>query len=111
MDGLPANQHASATCADLPSRVRACTGFGVLRRVMDRLVRNQSFLNRSARTLARARIGTRALAAHRQATAVPQAAIGAKVDQPLDADADLATQVTLDREPRDFLAQLFHLTF
>src|SRR6185437_10730705 len=68
-------------------------------------------LDRPARTLARARIGARALAAHRQAAAVTQAAIGAEVDQPLDADADFAAQVALDRETRDFLAQLFHLAF
>src|SRR6266480_687926 len=58
-----------------------------------------------------ASVGPRALAAHRQAAAVPLAAIRADLGQPLDVHRDLAAQVTLDedvfcaRHPVDDLAQ------
>src|SRR5581483_1619826 len=71
----------------------------------------KSLLDRTTRTFARARIGARTLTTHRQAAAMAQTAIRAEVDQPLDADADFATQVAFHREARDFLAQLFHLAF
>src|SRR3712207_2781142 len=46
--------------------------------------------------LARARVGVGALAAHRQAAAVPQAAVAGHVHQPLDVHGDLAPEVALD---------------
>src|SRR6516165_11303771 len=52
--------------------------------------------DRLGRTLARARIGMGALTAHRQAAAMTQAAIAAKIHQPLDVDAGLATKIALD---------------
>src|SRR5690348_8904555 len=52
--------------------------------------------DRLGRTLARARVGVGALAAHRQAATMAQAAIAAEVHQTLDVDADLAAQVALD---------------
>src|SRR4051794_34382164 len=52
--------------------------------------------NRLGRSLARARIGVGALAAHRQTAAMTQAAIAAEVHQTLDIDAGLATQIALD---------------
>src|SRR5262249_28711121 len=52
--------------------------------------------DRLGRALARARIGVGALAAHRQAATMTQAAIAAEVHQTLDVDAGLTTQVTLD---------------
>src|SRR6185437_12758088 len=57
-----------------------------------------------ARTLARAGIGAGALAAYRQATAVPDAAVAAEVHQPLDVHGDLAAQIALDGELRDLRA-------
>src|SRR5262245_5533233 len=45
--------------------------------------------------LARARIGVRALAADRQAAAVPQTAVAAQIHQALDVHGDVAAQVTL----------------
>src|SRR5215472_8762654 len=48
------------------------------------------------RSLARARIGVGALAAHRQAATMTQAAIAAQIHQPLDVDAGFATQIALD---------------
>src|SRR5581483_5908249 len=48
------------------------------------------------RTLARAGVGMGALAAHRQAAAMPQPAIAAEIHQPLDIELDFAPQVTLD---------------
>src|SRR5438552_1046406 len=60
--------------------------------------RKSILLNRATRALAGARIGTRALAAQRQATAMTQAAVGAQIDQTLDAHADFATQIAFDRE-------------
>src|SRR5690606_29116211 len=50
-----------------------------------------------ARALAGPGIGAGALAAHRQAAAVAQAAVAAQVHQPLDRHADLTTQVAFDR--------------
>src|SRR5262249_17337754 len=48
------------------------------------------------RPLAGTRIGVRALAAYRQTLAMAQAAIAAKVHQPLDVHCDNASQVALD---------------
>src|SRR5712675_975089 len=53
--------------------------------------------DRLGRPLARARIGVGALAAHRQAAAMTQAAIAAEVHQALDVDADLTTKIALDQ--------------
>src|ERR1700710_2763076 len=53
--------------------------------------------DRLGRTLARARIGVGALTAHRQAAAMTQAAIAAKVHQTLNVHAGLATQIALDQ--------------
>src|SRR5437764_7173785 len=52
--------------------------------------------DRLGRPLAGARIGMGALTAHRQAAAMTQAAIAAKIHQPLDVHSGLATQVALD---------------
>ena len=49
-----------------------------------------------ARALAGARVGVRALAAHRQALAVAQAAVAAEVHQALDVHRDLAAQIAFD---------------
>jgi hypothetical protein len=69
----------------------------------------------TARPLPRARIGMSALAADRQPAAVPQAAVGAHFDEPLDAHRDFLAQVAFDgalfldnlAEPRDFLFAQF----
>src|SRR4030042_653386 len=53
---------------------------------------------RLLRALARARVGARALAAHRQPAAVPHAAVAAEVHQPLDAHRHLAAQIAFDGE-------------
>src|SRR3984893_14724665 len=53
--------------------------------------------DRLGRPLARTRVGVGALAAHRQAAAMTQAAIAAEVHQPLDVDADLTTKIALDQ--------------
>src|SRR6187549_25518 len=53
--------------------------------------------DRLGRTLARTRVGMGALAAHRQAAAMTQAAIAAEVHQTLDVDADLTTKIALDQ--------------
>src|SRR3981081_1764658 len=52
--------------------------------------------DRLGRTLARARIGVGALAAHRQSAAMTQAAIAAEVHQTLDVHAGFTTQVAFD---------------
>src|SRR5690242_13246455 len=53
--------------------------------------------NRSAaRTLARTGVGVRALAANRQATAMPQTAIRAHLDVTLDVHRDLFAEVAFD---------------
>src|SRR5262245_29430844 len=49
-----------------------------------------------ARTLARARVGLRPLAAHRQAAAVPRSAIRADFHQPLDVHRDFLAEVAFD---------------
>src|SRR5436305_8630312 len=64
---------------------------------------------RLLRTLARARVGARALTTHRQPATVTHAAIAAEVHQPLDAHRDFTAQVALDRELADLLAQPVHL--
>src|SRR5687768_3376150 len=46
--------------------------------------------NRLGRSLAGARIGMGALAAHRQSAAMPQPAVAAEVHQPLDVDRGVA---------------------
>src|SRR5262252_5251064 len=48
-----------------------------------------------ARTFTRARVGARALTAHRQALAMTQAPIGAEVHQPLDVHRHLAAPIAL----------------
>src|SRR6185295_16178493 len=53
--------------------------------------------DRLGRTLARARIGVGALATHRQAATMTQAAIAAEVHQTLDVDAGLTAKVALDQ--------------
>src|SRR5690349_20730672 len=76
--------------------------------------------DRLGRALARARIGVGALAAHRQAATVTQAAIAAEIHQPLDVDAGLTAKVAFDEivavdhfaDLQDFLvAQLADATF
>src|ERR1043166_5198938 len=62
-----------------------------------------------ARTLARARVGTRALTAYRQAAAMALAPIGAEIHQALDVHRNLAPQIALDRELADKLPQLVHI--
>src|SRR3979490_686073 len=52
--------------------------------------------DRLGRPLARARVGMRALAAHRQSAAMTQAAIAAEIHQTLDVHAGLASQVAFD---------------
>src|SRR6478735_9418259 len=61
------------------------------------------------RTLARARVRARALAAHGQSLAMTDAAIAAQVHQSLDAHRHLAAQIAFDGELADVLAQLVHL--
>src|ERR1035437_78682 len=51
-----------------------------------------------ARTLARARIGARALSTDRQATTVADATVAANVLESLDRDAKQGAQVAFDRE-------------
>src|SRR6185295_753298 len=53
-----------------------------------------------ARALAGAGVGVRALAAHRQAAAMPRTAVAAEVHEALDAELDIAAQVALDAEVR-----------
>src|SRR5213592_2767491 len=53
--------------------------------------------DRLGRTLARARIGVGALAAHRQAATMTQAAIAAEVHQTLDVDAGLTAKIAFDQ--------------
>jgi hypothetical protein len=62
-----------------------------------------------ARALARARVGFRALAAHRKSLAMARAAVATQVNQALDGHLHLAAQVTFDRQARDALAQPVHL--
>src|SRR5438874_4507574 len=52
--------------------------------------------DRLGRALARARVGVGALAAHRQAAAMTQAAIAAEVHQTLDVDTGLAAKIAFD---------------
>src|ERR1051326_6540636 len=51
-----------------------------------------------ARSLPRARVGARALPAHRQALAVPRAAVALQVDQAADRHLNFAAQVAFDGE-------------
>ena len=51
---------------------------------------------RAARAFARARVGVRALAAHRQSAAMTQAAISADVHQTLDVHLDALAQIAFD---------------
>src|SRR5712692_4356101 len=63
-----------------------------------------------ARTLARARVGARALTAHGETPSVPQAAVAADLLEPLDVQCHFATQIALDGEAAiDDLADLRHL--
>ena len=50
-----------------------------------------------ARSLAGAGVGVGALAANRQAAAVPQAAIGAHLDEALDVQRDFLAEIAFDR--------------
>src|SRR3981081_3490632 len=52
--------------------------------------------DRLGRTLARARVGMGALAAHRQSAAMTQAAITTETHQTVYVDAGLATQIAFD---------------
>src|SRR5262245_45832140 len=66
--------------------------------------------NRPSLALARARVGVRALAAHGQAAAVPQAAVAAQIHQALDVHGDIAPQVAFhDVVAVDRLTKLQHL--
>jgi hypothetical protein len=62
-----------------------------------------------ARTFAGACIGASALAAHRQATAMTEAAVAADVHQALDVHRGFAAQVTLDGVQADLIANLFKI--
>src|SRR5688572_6301672 len=53
-------------------------------------------LHALARPLAGARVGVRALAAHREAAPVTQAAVAAEVHEALDVHRHLAAQIALD---------------
>ena len=62
------------------------------------------------RPLAGAGVGVGALAAHRQAPAMTQAAIAAEIHQPLDVHRDFAAQIALDHVVAvDHLADVQHL--
>src|SRR6059036_2537601 len=62
--------------------------------------------DRAPRPLLGARVGVRALAAHRQSLAMPRAAVRPDVHQPLDVHRDLGPQRALDLVvPLDHLAQ------
>src|SRR5438067_13144978 len=67
------------------------------------------FDRRLTRPLARAGVGARALAAHRQSLAMARAAVRVEIDQPLDRHLHLAAQVTFDGELGDVLADLLEL--
>src|SRR3990167_9657550 len=67
------------------------------------------FYCRLARSLARARIGARALSAHRQSGAMTLAAPGSEIHQPLDVHGYFAAQVALGGEPRHLFAQFLHV--
>src|SRR6476659_1862674 len=60
---------------------------------------------RLLRTLAGARVGARALTAHRQPAAMPDSAVAAQVHQPLDAHRHLAAEIAFDGELLHLLAQ------
>src|SRR5436853_3965469 len=62
-----------------------------------------------ARALAGARVGARALAAHRQSASMTDPAVAAQVHQPFDVHRHLAAQVALDREPGDLRADCVDL--
>src|SRR5436190_5246041 len=65
--------------------------------------------DRLGRTLARARVGVGALAAHRQAATMAQAAIAAEVHQTLDVDADFTAKIAFDHVVAvDHFADLQH---
>ena len=63
------------------------------------------FLDAATRAFARARIGPRALAAQRQAAAMPNASVATEIHQSLDVHRDFTAQIALDGELRDDLAQ------
>src|SRR6476620_1565274 len=60
-----------------------------------------------ARTLAGAGVGAGALAAHGQTTAMTEAAVAADVHEALDVHRGFTTQITLNGEQADLLANLF----
>src|SRR6476661_74265 len=72
-----------------------------------KLLRLLSAAHGLLRALARARVGLRPLAVHRQAAAVPEPAVRADLRQALDRLRALAAEVTLDLEIGiDVLAEL-----
>src|SRR3954466_321094 len=62
-----------------------------------------------ARTLARARVGARALPPHGQSLAMAHAAIAAEIHQALDRHGDFTPQIALDRELGDRFADAIEL--
>ena len=59
----------------------------------------------ATRALAGTRVGAGALPARRQPATMAQTAVGAKIHQALDADADLTPQITFHGELRHLAAQ------
>src|SRR5690348_5047303 len=74
-------------------------------------IRNPLLLDRATGTLAGTCVGTRALAAHRQATTMAQATVATQVHQTLDGHAHLTAKIALDDVLDDFVADLLHLAF
>src|SRR6185503_6899619 len=66
---------------------------------------SSKLLDAAARAFARARVRPRALAAQRQAAAVPNTSVTAEIHEALDVHRDLAAQIALDGELRDDVAQ------
>src|SRR5579883_56452 len=94
---LKRRRNASGYTCEANGEWRIANRVRALLAIRHSLVANLLLLagDRLGRALARARIGVGALAAHRQATAMTQAAIAAEVHQPLDVDAGLAAKVAL----------------
>src|SRR5690606_38451365 len=66
-------------------------------------------LRGATRTLAGTGVRAGALATHRQATTMTEAAVAADVHQTLDVHRRFATQVAFDRELGDLVADLFQI--
>src|SRR5688572_2065528 len=62
-----------------------------------------------ARSFSRARVRARTLTASRQSLAMASTPVAAQVHQALDIHGNLAAQVALDRNPRDFHTKPFHV--